>query len=271
MEYRVPGSTFQVPAPAHGNWHPELLCNFVFILFISRMALILGIETATSICSVALVKDGKLLAIRESEGVKEHSAALTGYIADIISETGTTFNQLDAIAVSIGPGSYTGLRIGVSSAKGLCYALDKPLIAIDTLKSLAWQALQQCFRQGKNADNILLCPMLDARRMEVYTALFDADLKVIEPVNAHVITDDSFKTFADKEIIYFGDGAAKCTSLLNSQKNYTYFNAISLSAKAICMLAVSELENNNFADVAYCEPFYLKDFIAGKPRVKGLY
>lgn len=235
------------------------------------MAIILGIETATTICSVALVKDGKLVAIRESVGTKEHSAALTGYIADLFAEAGFAYQQLDAIAVSMGPGSFTGLRIGVSSAKGLCYALDKPLIAVDTLKSLAWQALQRCIQQKKEIKNVLFCPMLDARRMEVYTAFFDHNLQVIEPVNAHVITEDSFKTFADKEIIYFGDGASKCISLLESKSNYTHFDNISLSSEAICMLAVGEFENNNFADVAYCEPFYLKDFIAGKPRVKGLY
>jgi tRNA threonylcarbamoyladenosine biosynthesis protein TsaB len=235
------------------------------------MPLILGIETATSICSIALVKNGKLLAIRESEGAKEHSASLTGYIADVFTEAGYTFEQLDAVAVSIGPGSYTGLRIGVSSAKGLCYALDKPLIAIDTLKSLAWQALQKCRNENKNTNDVLLCPMLDARRMEVFTALFDQDLNVIEPVNALVVTDEAFDSFAGNEIIYFGDGAAKCQSLFDTKTNYTFLDTISLSGEALCMLAEMEFENHNFADLAYCEPFYLKDFIAGKPRVKGLY
>jgi tRNA threonylcarbamoyladenosine biosynthesis protein TsaB len=235
------------------------------------MALILGIETATSICSVALVKEGKLLSIRESVGTREHSAELTGYIADVFTEAGLTYNQLGAIAVSMGPGSYTGLRIGVSSAKGLCYALDKPIIAIDTLKSLAWQALQICMNTGKNLENVLLCPMLDARRMEVYTAMFDQNLEVVEPVNANIISEDSFKAFTNKEIVYFGDGAAKCLHLFESKSNFTFFDDISLSAKAICMLAENEFEKENFADLAYCEPFYLKDFIAGKPRVKGLY
>lgn len=235
------------------------------------MSLILGIETATSICSVALVKDGKLLAIRESEGSKEHSAALTGYFADVFAEAGLAYEQLDAIAVSMGPGSYTGLRIGVSSAKGLCYALNKPIIAIDTLKSLAWQALQQVKPQKADSENFLLCPMLDARRMEVYTAMFDNKLHLIEPVNACVVTEDSFNAYADREIIYFGDGAGKCISLLESKSNLSFLNSIHLSALSICMLAESDFENKNFADVAYCEPFYLKDFIAGKPRVKGLY
>jgi tRNA threonylcarbamoyladenosine biosynthesis protein TsaB len=235
------------------------------------MALILGIETATSICSVALVKEGKILATLESEGSKEHSAALTGYIAEVFSDAGVTFNQMDAIAVSIGPGSYTGLRIGVSSAKGLCYALDKPFIAVDTLKSMAWLALQKLRQQKKTLDNVLFCPMLDARRMEIYTAMYDQNLTVVETVNAHIVTEDSFKSFENNEIIYFGDGAAKCTSLFESKSNYTYLDAISLSAVSVCMLAETEFEKGNFADLAYCEPFYLKDFIAGKPRVKGLY
>lgn len=235
------------------------------------MALILGIETATSICSVTLVRDGKLLAIRESTGARDHSASLTTYISELFAEAGLMYKHLDAIAVSMGPGSYTGLRIGVSSAKGLCYALDKPFIAIDTLKSLAWQSLQNCKLLGKNTDNVLLVPMLDARRMEVYTAIFDQNLQVIEPVNAHIVTENSFETFNGKEIICFGDGASKCKSLLELKDNYTFIDNIDLSALAICMLAETEFKNNNFADVAYCEPFYLKDFIAGKPRVKGLY
>lgn len=235
------------------------------------MALILGIETATSICSVALVKDGKLLAIRETAGARDHSAALTTYIAEIFTEAGLVYKQLDAIAVSMGPGSYTGLRIGVSSAKGLCYALDKPLIAIDTLKSLAWLALQKLNQLGKNTENIFLVPMLDARRMEVFTAVFDRNLQIIEPVNALIVTEDSFKSLEGKEIIYFGDGASKCLSLFESVAGYFFLDNITLSAIAICSLAESEFMNSNFADVAYCEPFYLKDFIAGKPRVKGLY
>jgi tRNA threonylcarbamoyladenosine biosynthesis protein TsaB len=235
------------------------------------MALFLGIETATSICSVALVNNGKLVSIRESVGARDHSSALTTYIAEVFAEAGFTFKQLDAIAVSMGPGSYTGLRIGVSSAKGLCYALDKPFIAIDTLKSLAWQALQNCIKQGKDTGNVLLVPMLDARRMEVYTAVFDNNLTVIEQVNAHIVTENSFESFSGKEMIYFGDGASKCNSIFELKDNYTFLDNIDLSAVAICKLAEKEFENKEFADVAYCEPFYLKDFIAGKPRVKGLY
>ncbi len=235
------------------------------------MAIILGIETATSICSVALVKDGTLLSMRESEGVSAHSAALTGFIADVCSEAGIAYDQLDAVAVSMGPGSYTGLRIGVSTAKGLCFATDKPMIAIDTLKALTWQAVRHSKFEQKQLDNVLLCPMLDARRMEVFTALYDENLQVITPVNAMVVTGEAFDAFAGKEIVYFGDGAAKCLPLFETKPGFTYLDGIALSAEALCMLAISDYENNNFADVAYSEPFYLKDFIAGKPRVKGLY
>ncbi len=235
------------------------------------MAIILGIETAASICSVALVKDGTLLSIRETVGVREHSAALTGFIADVFNEAGLGYHDLDAIAVSIGPGSYTGLRIGVSSAKGLSYALDKPIIAIDTLKALTWQALQKCKTENRDLKNSLLCPMLDARRMEVYTAVYNQHLDEIQAVNALIVTAEVFDVFPDKEIIYFGDGATKCTSVFADKSNFTFVDTILLSAEAICMLSVNEYAKGNFADTAYCEPFYLKDFVAGKPRVKGLY
>lgn len=235
------------------------------------MALILGIETATGVCSVALVKDNNLLALRESSGTREHSAMLTGYINDVMTETGNSFGELDAVAVSIGPGSYTGLRIGVSSAKGLCYALDKPIITIDTLKALAWQAKQFCFSTGLNTENALFIPMLDARRMEVYTAVYDQELNIVEPVNALVITDSAFDSLSQRPVYYFGEGAAKCTELFSSKTNFSFLSDINLSANAVAMLAQQDFASGNFASLAYCEPFYLKDFIAGKPRVKGLY
>jgi tRNA threonylcarbamoyladenosine biosynthesis protein TsaB len=125
--------------------------------------------------------------------------------------------------------------------------------------------------QDKSIENIALVPMLDARRMEVYTAVFDQNLQFIQPVSALVVTEDSFIAFENKEIKYFGDGASKCISLFESKKNYMFLDNITPSGEAVCMLAEKEFQENNFADVAYCEPFYLKDFIAGKPRVKGLY
>jgi tRNA threonylcarbamoyladenosine biosynthesis protein TsaB len=211
------------------------------------------------------------LASRESEGLKEHSGALTSYIAEVFAESAMTYSQMDAIAVSMGPGSYTGLRIGVSTAKGLCYALDKPLIAVDTLKSLTWQACRMYVDTGKTNNNSLFAPMLDARRMEVYTAIYNNKLEVIEPVHALVVTKDAFVTYSDKEIVYFGDGASKCNELFSENDNFQFLGNVSLSGLAVCMIAQDDYSKGNFADVAYCEPFYLKDFIAGKPRVKGLY
>ena len=232
---------------------------------------LLGIETATSICSVALFRDGKLLSLRQSSGTNQHSAILTNFIAEVFSEAHLAYHEMDAVAVSMGPGSYTGLRIGVSTAKGLCYALNKPFIAIDTLKTLAYQALQQAFLQDLDLSNTLLCPMLDARRMEVYTALFDQQLQLVQPVNALVVTPEAFAAFAPRQILYFGDGAAKCTTVLGLLPHFTHLQHISLTAEAVCHLAETEYHNHHFADVAYCEPFYLKDFIAGKPHVKGLH
>jgi tRNA threonylcarbamoyladenosine biosynthesis protein TsaB len=235
------------------------------------MAIILGIETATSLCSVALSVDGVCQSVREMEGSREHSAALTGLIAEVFSEAGLEYQQVDAIAVSMGPGSYTGLRIGLSTAKGLCYALEKPLIAIDTLQALAFHARTKMPYGLTDAQDILLCPMIDARRMEVYTALFGKNLEWVEAVSAQVITAESFDAYANRKIVYFGDGAAKCIPLFENSGSMEYMDGILPSATAVCALAETDFNASRFADVAYSEPFYLKDFIAGKPRVKGLY
>lgn len=234
------------------------------------MAVILGIETATNVCSVALVQEGKVLALRESQGLNEHSALLTDYISGVMADAGFDLKQLDAIAVSIGPGSYTGLRIGVSTVKGLCYALDKPMIAVDTLKALAWKAIDQLKRETADFENLLFCPMIDARRMEVYTTLYDADLQSIEPVKALVVEPDSFDNFP-QNIYFYGNGADKCKAILSHKPGFLFAKDNSASAIAVCMLALDDYVHDNFADLAYSEPFYLKDFIAGKPRLKGLY
>lgn len=235
------------------------------------MSIILGIETSTTVCSVAISSNGSIIALRESAGGNEHSALVTSYIAEVCAEAKISIKQLDAVAVSMGPGSYTGLRIGVSTAKGLCFALAKPLIAVATLKALAWQALQQ-LKPNKNATSgLLLCPMLDARRMEVFTAFYDCNLEVIEPVKAMIADEDSLDNRSGKEIFIFGNGAAKCKVLFQNKGNIHFVPDIETSAKAICQLAMADFDNGNFADLAYSEPFYLKDFVAGKPKVKGLY
>jgi len=236
------------------------------------MAVLLLIETATPVCSVAITKDKQLLALRESQEKNIHSSQITIFIQEAIKETGMTMDQLDAIAISKGPGSYTGLRIGTSSAKGLCYALDKPLIAVPTLQAMAnggKDHLQEI--QGKCDNNVLLCPMIDARRMEVYTAIYDTSLREISGTSAEIITEQSFETFfKDNCLLFFGNGADKCIELFKDQKKAVFINDFLVSSKYMMTLAEQAFHNNEFEDLAYFEPYYLKDFIAGKPRVKGL-
>jgi len=240
------------------------------------MANILLIETSTRVCSVGVARDGQLLALREDHSANySHSALLTRFIESALKEAGLSAKELDAVAVSMGPGSYTGLRIGVSAAKGICYALDLPLIAIDTLRAMAWQCLDQkreiILQTGDGKLPLLLCPMIDARRMEVYHAIFNEELKTIEPTQARIITDDSFSTLLkNHRMVFFGDGAEKCTALLQHE-NTTVFNDVFPSVKGMVSAAFEKFSAEQFVDVAYFEPFYLKDFVAGAPKVKGLF
>lgn len=185
-------------------------------------------------------------------------------IQELLNEAGLKTNRLDAVAISGGPGSYTGLRIGLSVAKGICYGLSVPLIAIDTLKALAKQFLISS--GGNIKGDVYLCPMIDARRMEVYTALFDLNLNFVVPTSALIIDETSFsKTLKNKRIIFFGNGSAKCKQLINHE-NTEYAPDVSVSSRGIALLASEEYDRKNFVDTAYFEPFYLKEFIAGKPK-----
>jgi tRNA threonylcarbamoyladenosine biosynthesis protein TsaB len=232
------------------------------------MALILSIETATEICSAALSLDGNILAVRESNGSNEHSSLLTTYIDEVFKEAGYRMDQMDAVAVSMGPGSYTGLRIGVSVAKGLCFSLEKPMIAVSTLKAMAFTARNQ---HGELlAGDSLLCPMIDARRMEVFMAMFDEQLNEVSPVEAAILTEETFQAFQFGNILIFGSGAEKCQLLYNSNLNIIFPDRIQATAVSVGKLAEEKFKNSEFENTAYFEPFYLKDFIAGKPRVKGL-
>mgnify|MGYP003968971689 FL=1 len=221
------------------------------------MALILGIETATKNCSVALFKDG--IAIAEKEHISDgyaHAEQLTLFIQDVIDSANINLNKVEAVALSKGPGSYTGLRIGTSTAKGLCYALDIPLIAISTLKAMA-------FAMDKNEKSAIYCPMIDARRMEVFSALYDPNNKQIRGVQADVVNENTYEEFLANEIMFFGDGSLKCQEIIN-HKNAKFIEGIHPSAKNLGTLAKAKFENNDFEDVAYFEPYYLKDFVAGK-------
>ena len=223
------------------------------------MALILGIETATRNCSVALFKDG--IVIAEKEHISDdyiHAEQLTLFIQQVIESANVTLKNVEAVALSKGPGSYTGLRIGTSSAKGLCYALDIPLIAISTLKAMA-------FAMAKNEKSAIYCPMIDARRMEVFSALYDVDNKQVRGVQADVLDENTYTEFLADETIFFGDGSLKCQEIIN-HKNAKFIEGINPSAKNLGILANTKFENKDFENVAYFEPYYLKDFVAGKKK-----
>jgi tRNA threonylcarbamoyladenosine biosynthesis protein TsaB len=225
------------------------------------MSLLLLIETATTSCSVALVQQGQVLAIKELNERNIHAEVITVFIEDIFKKEDKTYNDLDAVAVSSGPGSYTGLRIGVSTAKGLCFALDKPLISVETMQAMA-DGMAAKLAEGSTA---LLCPMIDARRMEVYTALFDAKGNRIRPTSAEIINEHSFADLLkDQQVLFFGDGADKCKELLDRYTNAQFDGGFINSAAHLKATAQQKFDLATFEDVAYFEPFYLKDFIAGK-------
>lgn len=216
------------------------------------MPYILNIETATKNCSVALAKEGKTILCKEiAEEGYSHAERLHVFIEEIIQEAGITFKDLAAVAVSQGPGSYTGLRIGVSAAKGFSYALNIPLIAVDTLKTLASQV---------TVSSGLIIPMIDARRMEVYSAIFTPDFVNKRATLAEIITENSFEDF--QETLYFvGDCAEKCKTVL-TKENFIFLDEIKYpSAKEMSLLSFEKYKINDTVDVAYFEPFYLKDFM----------
>ncbi|MEX1382236.1 tRNA (adenosine(37)-N6)-threonylcarbamoyltransferase complex dimerization subunit type 1 TsaB, partial [Lutibacter sp.] len=217
------------------------------------MAYLLNIETATKNCSVSLAKDGKTIAIKElNDGGYSHAEKLHEFIKVVIAEAKITINDLNAIAVSKGPGSYTGLRIGVSAAKGLCFALNIPLISINTMQSLA---------QSVSITEGYIIPLLDARRMEVYSAVFKNNVS-IRNVQAEIIDATSFKEYLDKNTVYFlGEGAEKCKNII-THKNAVFIDGKFPSAGEMSALSYEKYKKNDIEDVAYFEPFYLKDFVA---------
>ncbi|MDA3944962.1 MAG: tRNA (adenosine(37)-N6)-threonylcarbamoyltransferase complex dimerization subunit type 1 TsaB [Bacteroidetes bacterium] len=234
------------------------------------MTTILLIETATAACSVGIARNGKLLAMRETLDQRSHAEFITVFIDELMQETGLTYDELDAVALSKGPGSYTGLRIGVSTAKGICYAMDKPLIAIETLYAMA-AGVHRNF-QHELDENDLLCPMIDARRMEVYTAVFDAQMQVVLPTEALVIDDKSFEDLLEKQrMVFFGDGSEKCREALAANRNALFLADVNPSVSFMVEAAFDAYARESFEDAAYFEPFYLKDFVAGIPHVKGLH
>lgn len=237
------------------------------------MGKILNIETATRVCSVALSENGNILAIQESRSKNSHAEQITLFSEQVIYKAGISFKDLDAVAISKGPGSYTGLRIGVSTAKGFCYSLDIPLISVGTLPALAYGMIRKITDKGKKPEDFLYCPMIDARRMEVYTALYNHNLEEVKKVEAEIITGKSYAAWfqKDKKVIFAGDGALKCKPLLSHNAGAVFTEKEFMpSAAYMASLAEEKFQKKNFEDVAYFEPFYLKDFIPGIPKVKGL-
>lgn len=224
--------------------------------------LLLSIDSSTRGSSVALHQQSQLLATYELYTDKSSSAMLTTLIQNVVKDSGYELDDLDAVVVAKGPGSYTGLRVGVSTAKGICYARDKPLIAINTLEAM--------FMQVKNffPINTLFCPMIDARRMEVYAAIFDQKGNTISPTKAVIIQENSFaELLENNQIVFFGDGAAKCRAVFSDQPNALFINEeIRPSAKTVGLLAVKAFENAEFENVATFEPYYLKDFMTPPSR-----
>ena len=218
------------------------------------MIVILNIETATKNCSVSLSQDGKLIGIKEvNEDKFSHAEQLHVLIEELLTESSLDFNDLSAVAVSKGPGSYTGLRIGVSSAKGLCFSLDIPLIAVDTLEILA-RAI--AIEEG------VVIPMIDARRMEVFTARFDKSFTELQPAEAMIIDADSFSDVGVGSSLYFiGDGALKCKEVLKDERFVFMEDVVFPSAKEMVEIVYTKFLASDFVDVAYFEPFYLKDFL----------
>jgi tRNA threonylcarbamoyladenosine biosynthesis protein TsaB len=232
------------------------------------MSRLLLIESGTNVCSVAIATNDNIVGLKESSEERAHASQLTVFIDLLLKETGITIAEIDAVAVSKGPGSYTGLRIGVSAAKGICYGADKPLISIGSLESMAHGA-NSLYKNLIRENGIdLICPMIDARRMEVYSTLFDTSNNQINEVEALVVDNSTFKTHLDsKRILFLGNGAVKCREAIN-HANAFFVNDFSPSAQFMIPLALKALANKTFEDVAYFEPYYLKDFVATKSLKK---
>jgi tRNA threonylcarbamoyladenosine biosynthesis protein TsaB len=232
------------------------------------MAIILNIETATEICSVSLSNENNIIDFRENKEGKSHASLLTIFIEDILKSNKLKIKDLSAISISKGPGSYTGLRIGVSAAKGICYGASVPLIAISTLQILVSGLLKKSPTEINIGDSTLLCPMIDARRLEVYTALFDSKGAIIKDISAEIISETSFQdVLVSKKIIFFGNGSNKCKSIL-THKNAYFIDNIYPSAGNMAELSMAQFNMKAFEDTAYFEPFYLKDFVATTPKNK---
>lgn len=233
------------------------------------MSLILCIETGTDVCSVGIARDGVLLSLRESDEGRDHARKVGVFVDELLHETGIAPDDLDAVAVGKGPGSYTGLRIGVSFAKGLCYGQQKPLLAVGSLDALV-EVAREDYEAGiisvDRWEEARLCPMVDARRMEVYAQIFDVKGEALTGVSAEVITAESFAEWRNdgRPFVIFGNGARKCAEVLPGAT----FVEVTPSARGLARLAQKALDEGRKEDIAYFEPFYLKDFVVTTSKKK---
>ncbi len=230
------------------------------------MNLILNIETSADYCSVTLAESGKIIDSLTEKEERSHASVLAVLIDTILKKNNTNIENLNAVAISKGPGSYTGLRIGTSTAKGICYGLNIPLIAIDTLKAMTWGAKQEWLSKGGSKD-VNFCPMIDARRMEIYTALFDFDLKNLEPASPYILDEESIHVYENKNFVFFGSGIEKFKTIIDVEK-YQFVDNLSASSDFLVELSYLAFQKSEFENTAYFEPFYLKEFVATTPKRK---
>ena len=229
---------------------------------------ILHIETATDVCSVALSKGTEIIGLKEEAGGNNHAKHLLPFVDEVLKQGGCTVKDLNGVAVSIGPGSYTGLRIGVSTAKGIAYTAGIPVMAVSTLESIAQGAKALWMELSLEQPQIV--PMLDARRMEVFTTRYDFNMQPLEEISAKIIDENTFaELLSEQKVLFGGNGMPKCQELLSVFSNASFIDT-PISAKNMLPTALRKWQNNDFENVAYFEPFYLKEYVAAKPVVKGL-
>ena len=229
---------------------------------------ILYIETATDVCSVALSRGAEVIGLKEEAGGNNHAKHLLPFVDEVLKQGGCTVSDLNGVAVSVGPGSYTGLRIGVSTAKGIAYTAGIPVMAVGTLESIA-QGARESWTDA-SAEPLQIVPMLDARRMEVFTTRYSFDMQSLEEVSAKIVDENTFAELLSKhKVLFCGNGMPKCREILSANPN-AFFAEVPVSAKNMLPAALRKWQNSDFENVAYFEPFYLKEYVAAKPVVKGL-
>lgn len=229
---------------------------------------ILYIETATDVCSVALSRGAEVIGLKEEVGGNNHAKHLLPFVDEVLKQAEVSMKEINGVAVSIGPGSYTGLRIGVSTAKGIAYTAGIPVMAISTLESIAQGA--KTLWSGTSTETVQIIPMIDARRMEVFTTHYDFDINQLEEVSSKIIDETTFAELLSKEkVLFCGNGMPKCKEILSAFPNAKFMDA-PISAKNMLPAALRKWQKQEFEDVAYFEPFYLKEYVAAKPVVKGL-